>query len=42
MSPGAFSTVSDGQADRFYIRTLAATQELQGSHMQHYISDRFA
>lgn len=33
--------VKDGQADRFYVRTLAATQELQGSHMQHYIAEHF-
>jgi len=34
--------LKDGGAERFYIRILAATQELQGSHMQHYIEGHFA
>lgn len=33
--------VRDGGLERFYIRILAATQELQGSHMQHYVTERF-
>ena len=31
----------DGPSERFYVRTLAATTELSGSHAQHYISARF-
>ena len=33
--------VQDGAAERFYIRVLASTQELTGSHQQHYIASRF-
>lgn len=33
--------LQDGEHARFYIRTLAATSELTGSHAQHYIQSRF-
>ena len=33
--------VQDGEHSRFYVRTLAATSELTGSHAQHYIQSRF-
>jgi predicted HTH transcriptional regulator len=33
--------VQDGGFERFYVRTLASTTELMGSHAQHYIEQRF-
>ena len=34
--------VRDGNKEHFYARTGAATSELTGSQMQHYIRNRFA
>jgi predicted HTH transcriptional regulator len=33
--------LKDGDHERLYVRTLAATSELSGSHAQHYIQSRF-
>jgi hypothetical protein len=33
--------VQEGGFERFYVRTLASTTELMGSHAQHYIQERF-